>query len=123
MADSVLVTTRLEAYDTSTYQPILDVDISAAVSISQNIDRQRKYQVSSSITDESISLGDIDSATGFLIHSDAAVTLKFNGSAAAAAIPVAAAGWILGKGMTIGSCYVTNASSSAVANLDITFWK
>ncbi len=123
MADSLLVTTRVEGYDTTTYQPILDVDISAAVSLSQNVSRQRKYQVSSSITDESISLGDIDSATGFLVHSDAAVTLKFNGSAAAAALPVSAGGWILFKGATIGSCYVTNASATAVANLDITFWK
>ncbi len=124
MADTLFVRTQIEAYDATTYQPFIDADIAAAVSLSQNVYRQHKYQVSSSVTDEAITLGDIDSAVGIYVQSDAAVTLKFNGSAAAAAIPIAANGWILMKGTAyIGTLYVTNGSASAVANIDVIVWK
>ena len=122
MADSIRQWLKLEAYDSSTFEPLLARELSTVTNLTQAVMRHRKYQVSSAVSSESISLGDIASAVGLFLTCDVPVTISFNGSAAAAEWGLSAAGWCCFSGGQIGSVYVSNDNAASGANLDLIAW-
>ena len=122
MATSLFARAMVRAYDSSTYEAMVARDMSSVTTLSQNVLRQFKHRVSSSVT-EQIALGDIDSAIGLFVTSDVPVTIYCNGSAAAAAFALSAAAMFFVTGAQIGSLYVANPNAASVANLDVIAWK